>query len=633
MKKEMKEKSRSCERSEQDGEDNSTISPDGSPTRQHLPPHHHRQHNHSGGDCATNPSPRHHRSRQVAADSRRTQSERRASSRQARRTHGCRTINPHVRAVRETAIFLRKEINAFIRQNLGVASRFDFQACSKCLEDEVLPGWGVSLDTVKDYDKFLKLTLRRETDEDIIISDEYMDLISIAKRAREFDILLSGCQKRLQNCYDNHAQPHLVSLKHMLPSSSTYTSDSSGNGDSVLKSVDEYDTATIQQAEAVEQKLSELGNSYASYRESLHPFTEFVRNGDSHSSQMGRCCRSVLEVCKMLEAWAQGDHGYPESLMKELDEKKRLRDSLQLTLRQTQVEKAEKKEFINKLLRKEARAARLYTQHKTCRERLKDRLAQLRDRDLILSEKLRSRREQLEKLREEKDERGDVSPRRSRATTEETLEANIESFERERRITKKNIDRVEGEIKPANDRAYENKVEMVTFRHQREETEKECRRLDGEIVSHKERITRLDELCERLVFVRELKISPEAYRKGLRKIRLQEASKADGSQDLTEACQQAAPVVGKKWRKLYFYLPFDPPRDVDKRQRDVILLDMIASRKDLTDKEVARKSLEKWRSFHRRGGVLDLSRALRAIHKSGLANQIEKTFHAHALET
>ncbi|GFR77425.1 hypothetical protein ElyMa_000508300 [Elysia marginata] len=647
MKTEKKERSRGREGSARYDEDNSTISPDGSPNRNHHndEDHHHHDHynrhfNHSGSDGATtNYSPRRPRGRAAAADNRRTQSERRASSRHGR-LHGCRAMNPHVRAVRETATLLRREVKAFLRQYLGPGSKFDIPACTRCLEEDVLPGWGVSSDGVKDYEKFLKLTLRRETDEEIVDSDQYMDLISIAKRAREFEILLSGCQRRLHSCYDSHARPHLVSLKHMLPSTETPppTSshhDSSAKGDNVLNSVDQYEAAASHQAETVEHKLAELDNTYASYKETLRPFVEFVRSGDSHSSEMGRCCKSVLEVCKMLEAWAQGDHGYPESLVKELEEKKRLKESLQLTLRQTQLEKSEKSENINKLLRKEAKAARLYTQFKTIRERLKDRLAQLRDRDLILSEKLTTRREQLEAAREEREGRGDASPRRSQPSSsgEEKLEANIDNLERERRVTGKNIDRVEGDIKPTNDRAYENKVEMVTFRHQREETEKECRRLDGEIVSLRERIARLDELCERLVFIRELKISPEAYRKGLRQLRRQEALKADGSQDLTEACQQAAPALGKKWRKLYFYLPFDPPRDVDKRQRDVTLLDTIASRKDLTDNEVARKSLEKWRTFHRRGVVLDLSQALRAIHKSALATQIEKTFRAHALET
>ncbi|RUS91949.1 hypothetical protein EGW08_000351 [Elysia chlorotica] len=213
------------------------------------------------------------------------------------------------------------------------------------------------------------------------------------------------------------------------------------------------------------------------------------------------------------------------------------------------------------------------------------------------------------------------------------MEAAIEDLEREQRLTRKHVQRVEGDVKPVNDRAYENKVEMVTFRHQREETEKESKRLAGEIVSLRGRIARLDELCEQLVLLRELKISPEAYRKSLRAHRRKEASKADGSHDLRKACLHAAPAVGKKWRQLYFYLPFEPARDVDKRQRDVILLDTIASRKDLTDDEVARKSLEKWQTFHRRAGVFDLTQALRAIRKAGLARQIENTFHAHVPET
>ena len=332
MKKEKDRRSQSRDKSEDGDGDNSNInSPDGSPTRHHN----HRHHNQRGSDNDVNRNQRQSRSRQAAADQRRTQSERRATSRQGHGL-GSRPLNPHVRAVRETAILMRKQVKVFKREYLGPGSRFDFPACSKCLEEEVLPGWGLSSDEVKDHEKFLKLTLRRETDENVIISDQYMDLLSIAKRARDFETVMSGCRRQLQDSLDNHAAPHLVSLKHMLPSSpnSPSSHDSSENGDNVLHSVEEYDTATAQQAQAVEQKLADLGNAYTSYKDTVRPFAEYVRNGETHSSLMGQCCTSVLEVCKMLEAWAQGDHGYPESLVRELEEKKRLRDGLQHSLRQ-----------------------------------------------------------------------------------------------------------------------------------------------------------------------------------------------------------------------------------------------------------------------------------------------------------
>ena len=67
---------------------------------------------------------------------------------------------------------------------------------------------------------------------------------------------------------------------------------------------------------------------------------------------------------------------------------------------------------------------------------------------------------------------------------------------------------------------------MVTYRHQREETEKEIRRLDAEIVSLRERVARLADVCDKLLLLRELKISPEVYRKGLREMRRHEAGKA-----------------------------------------------------------------------------------------------------------
>ena len=338
MKKERDRPSRSPERHEKVEDSNSLISPDGSPTRYHY------HNNHRGSDIS--PNQRQGRPTEpggVHADNRRTQSERRATHKPGHAPAG-RPLNQHVRAARETASLVRSQVKVFARQHLGTSrSNFDFPACTKCLEEEILPGWELTSAEVKDYEDFLKLTLRREIDEDVAGSDEYFDLIHLARRAREFEILIPGCRRRLQTCFDTHAEPHLVSLKHMLPSSTSSSSSSpsstpdhngENNEDTALRSVDEYEAVATQQAQAVQQKLADLGNIYSSYRQSLRPFTEFVRSGDSHSSQMLQCCKSALEVCKVLEAWAVRDHGYPESLVKEMEHKKNIRDDVQAKIRQ-----------------------------------------------------------------------------------------------------------------------------------------------------------------------------------------------------------------------------------------------------------------------------------------------------------
>lgn len=88
----------------------------------------------------------------------------------------------------------------------------------------------------------------------------------------------------------------------------------------------------------------------------------------------------------------------------------------------------------------------------------------------------------------------------------------------------------------------------------------------------------------------------------------------------------AAPHIGKDWQKVYLSLPFDPPRHREKRLRDLDVLDYIAVRNDIPYDDQALKSLEKWRSFHRRGNVRELIQTLRGIKKKEIAAELENKF-------
>lgn len=93
-----------------------------------------------------------------------------------------------------------------------------------------------------------------------------------------------------------------------------------------------------------------------------------------------------------------------------------------------------------------------------------------------------------------------------------------------------------------------------------------------------------------------------------------------------EACRAAAPAIGKDWKKVYLCLPFDPPRDVLKLQRDVDILDHIAARNDVTEDNQALKSLEKWQTFNRKCDVMELVNALRQAKKKRLARELQNKF-------
>ena len=87
-----------------------------------------------------------------------------------------------------------------------------------------------------------------------------------------------------------------------------------------------------------------------------------------------------------------------------------------------------------------------------------------------------------------------------------------------------------------------------------------------------------------------------------------------------------AQYIGKSWRVLYEELPFKPPRDSDKRRRDMEVIDMVSIRRDATNEDQALNSLQKWRVFNRRGNLPQLTRTLRRIEEVKLARKVESKF-------
>ena len=97
-------------------------------------------------------------------------------------------------------------------------------------------------------------------------------------------------------------------------------------------------------------------------------------------------------------------------------------------------------------------------------------------------------------------------------------------------------------------------------------------------------------------------------------------------EQLSAACRLAAPSIGKDWKMVYLSLPFDPPRDSGRRQHDVEHLDLVCQRHDVTVDEQALHSLNKWRSFHRRGNINELIQTLREVRKKAVARQLQERF-------
>lgn len=200
----------------------------------------------------------------------------------------------------------------------------------------------------------------------------------------------------------------------------------------------------------------------------------------------------------------------------------------------------------------------------------------------------------------------------------EKAEADLDRFHERKDVMERQHGRLDKELKQVSDRTYELKVEVVTNRHDQEEMRQGILGIEIEMKSILERLSSIDEKQEILKRVRELKLSPDTLRR-INTRRQEVTTKVQ----LDDACRYVAFHIGKDWKKLYDRLPFVPPRDPDRRQKDVEVIDNISARQDRTPEESALRSLEKWRSFNRQGDIIQLIRGLRKLNKVELAQKLE----------
>ncbi|CAL1536726.1 unnamed protein product [Lymnaea stagnalis] len=512
---------------------------------------------------------------------------------------------------------VRRKVKAFKKSHLGGSSRFNFSACSQCLE-EILESWNMAAEKVKNFDVFLKQTLRKEIDEEVVASDEYIDLIALSKRGQEFENVASDSKRQLLNCIDKHVLKACASLKDM-------------SGSDVLLCVEEYDKAVANYISGIEAKWEELESNLNAYRDTVTPFKNYVGQGEAHTSGMNKVCNNLLEVCKLIDGWVKEDEAYVDKLEEECESNKKVKENLHVTLEEHETKKKDNLEHMDKLQKRETRSLRGYTNHRQTKHKLQTKQALLEERKERLANKVERKRNDREDPK--KPEKGAKSPRRAdeKKQDDEARDAEMSRLEADQRDTDKELKKVKRSLKAANDRTYEHKVEAVTYRHQREELQRDNVKLDEEVSSVNDRIASIDSQNKALMRIRDMKISEEAFRKNLRDKQRQEAAQSAGSLHIVEACQYAAPSIGKHWKKVYFQLPFTPLREESKREKDAELLDYIAGKNDVTDGELALKSLTKWRTFHRKASVDDLVLALKEVKITRLANDIQTKFGERAL--
>ena len=95
-----------------------------------------------------------------------------------------------------------------------------------------------------------------------------------------------------------------------------------------------------------------------------------------------------------------------------------------------------------------------------------------------------------------------------------------------------------------------------------------------------------------------------------------------------KACNLVSFHIGLDWVKLYRALPFHPFRGHHEIERDLASIDVTRG----NPRELALRSLNKWRRIHSRAKLDDLNQALRVVGRGDLLEKLNKPITAKAHE-
>ncbi|XP_041370845.1 uncharacterized protein LOC121384503 [Gigantopelta aegis] len=489
--------------------------------------------------------------------------------------------------------------------------KIDYVACSSCM-DKLLEDWQMDNESHPTWKEFVECTCSNKVPSKVKSSEEYSNIMYICERARDFEIMIPNMRNELVSCIKKHVYKYCQSFEEDAQPME-------------IAPVTEYASFIESQKQDIDSKIDNLNHNILTYGETKSPFYKFVFNGQEHETLMEDITENITGVCDLLRKWIKEDQTYPERLSQEIQFNNSYKETLQDDIRKLSRDRKSKEQQIERLERSRLRVLDDYQSHKNEKTSLKRRVEVVEQKLERLSNDKEKKNKEITELEETRSKRGPMSPR-DRSNLDMHIDkcrADVDKINEDEKIMNKQLKRLRRQLKQVSDRTYELKVEAVTNRHKQYELQQEITGIDIEINSLKERIQSIDEKNEVIKKIRNMKLSPATLRE-----KHFQRKKSDNQPDdnLEEACKFAAVGVASDWKQLYERLPFIPARTKSRRKNDLQTMDLIGARRDWTDEEQAMKSLEKWRTFNRRGDVVHLIKALRKIRKVDVARMLESKY-------
>lgn len=424
----------------------------------------------------------------------------------ASREAAYRTI---IRYVNEVCLQIRKFAKKYLNRDA-----IDYSACAKCLKD-LCSAWETDLSKFTTWKEFLEKHKLKTIEEGMRKKDAYKDLLHICERAREYELMVPAVREMIVECARSHLYKYCQSFVEETE-------------EIEIQPVLEYEEAIRSYKSEIDAKIDKINKNILEYGELKKPFETFVTDGSVHAKLMEETCVLLIEVSHAAKKWVAEDAAYPDKLLQDVFFNNSYKEKLEDDIDNLKQKIRSSEGSIERKRKSHITLVREHSNQKKQKHRAKQSLETVVLKLQKLDRDIESKKNEIDKLKEEIADKTPVSPR-YRTDLKLSLEreyANLERIEENKQVMERQKVRLEREFKTVNDRTYEYKVEAVTNRHEQHEIRQKMLGMEIEIKSVQDRIVSIDEKSGILKKIRLLNLSPDTLRMmHRRRIRIPENGK------------------------------------------------------------------------------------------------------------
>ncbi|ESP01512.1 hypothetical protein LOTGIDRAFT_172686 [Lottia gigantea] len=495
----------------------------------------------------------------------------------------------HFRFARNTFNMQTEDLIRFVHQKTGRQTRAE---------------------SCRDFSAFLN---RCRTSLKVAHKDELKKMDAILNRSVSFEEMLEKCRDYLYKALNDHVDKYCLS----------FASEAQGKE---IPCVLEYENNIVAWRRKINEgfeKLEEIQDQLKTHKGDS--FEDYKKNYDNILYGMKVVLSIFPRISAPLKDWITADEAYSRKLQDAANNliKRKLENTKEARKTQLRagdaVHQMRQKTYNSKNVRK--KLSHVVEEKKYLRKRELG----LMEKQSNMEKSYKEKKGREESLYEDLYFERSYSPTQAKQLLADINKVQEEMLKLDKKLDflKDNLGKVRTERKAAQKEIY--RLQNIYERSVKNEEylSQNVDRRERDAEKNEENIRDLKSKIDSITRIRAIKLHPDTLKR-LYDDGYSPGRRFDLTDGFTEACKITAKGIGHKWPVLYARLPFRPTRDAALIKQDIEAFDISGQKRDQTTRDVAFKSLAKWKRLSSEASTNHLVETLRDIDMSRLARKIEK---------